>query len=161
MAASARSPYFIPSRKRRRPAAPIRAMPQAGMEKEAPPKALAKRSPQGRAHRMMPANRRKEIWVSPARMHRTSSGKKGNRKASTRKISVLAWITSRYFSETFRPTRRVTASRPRPRARENTSSDPVATAEKVSRKETQVPKSTPPARAETLLGMGARMTDRN
>ena len=47
MAASARSPYFIPSRKRRRPAAPIRAMPQAGMEKEAPPRALAKRRPQG------------------------------------------------------------------------------------------------------------------
>ncbi len=115
MAASARSPYFIPSRKRedrRRRSA----MPQAGWRGGAAQSA-GKEEPQGRAHRMMPANRRKEIWVSPAKIHRTSSGKKGNRKASTRKISVLAWITSRYFSETFRPTRRVTASRPRPRAR--------------------------------------------
>lgn len=88
ISASTRSPYFIPSRKRARPPSPIGAIAHSGSRREAPPNALANSRPQGRAHSAMSANLRNGISVRPARMHSTSSGKKGNRKASSRKISV-------------------------------------------------------------------------
>ena len=52
-------------------------------------------------------------------------------------------------------------SRPRARAREKVSRDPPVTAPKVSRKAGQAPKSSPPAAATMLLGMGASTTDRS
>ena len=116
MAASARSPYFIPSRKRRRPAAPIRAMPQAGWRRRRRPERWQRGAPGPGAQDDARKPAEGDLGES-GQDTQDVAGKKGNRKASTRKISVLAWITSRYFSETFRPTRRVTASRPRPRAR--------------------------------------------
>ena len=99
--------------------------------------------------------------VSPARMHRISSGKKGNRKARVRNTVVLARMSSWYFSERLRLTRRLAKFRPKTRAREKVSRDPVVTAPKVSRNAGQAPKSSPPAAATILLGMGASTTDRS
>ena len=64
-----------------------------------------------------------------------------------------------YFSDSFWLTSRPAKSRPRARAREKVSREPETTALNVTRKAGSVPKSSPPAAATTLLGMGAKITD--
>ena len=143
---------------------PSRAMgtsTQGDRPSEAPPRALAKSRPQGRVRRTIAAKCRKDSSVSPAKMHSMSSGKKGNRKARTRKTGALVRRMFWYFSDSVWLTNLSVKSRPSTRASQKTSREPAATAPKVSRNAGQVPKRTPPAAAVILLGMGASTTDRN
>ena len=137
------------------------ALPQGGMAMTEPPSAQATSSPQGRVSRTMVRKRRKGMSVSPARMQIKSSGKKGNRKTRARKTSRFRRMTSRYLSATVRLTRRSAKFCPRARASQNTNTDPMVIAATVSRNAGHIPKSTAPARAVILLGIGARMTERS
>ena len=68
-------------------------------------------------------------------------------------------ITDWYFSDRRRLTTWSAKLRPSTRASQNTSREPTNTAAQVSRKAVHIPKSTPPARAVMLLGMGASTTE--
>ena len=74
-------------------------------------------------------------------------------------MSRFRRIRSRYLSATARLTSRSAKACPSARASQNTSTEPAHTASQVSRKAGHMPKSTAPARAVTLLGMGATTTE--
>ena len=158
-AASQRSPYFRQTAKTATPAAPSRSIAHTGIVSTEPPNAQATRRPQGRVSSTIRKKRCSGMSVSPARMQIRSSGKKGKRKTRIKKISRFLRITSRYLSATRWLTSRSTNRCPSTRASQNTRTEPPATANQVIRNEGHIPKSTAPASAVTLLGMGAITTE--